>query len=227
MRLLGQEGVAPVVPAITTPVGNPGTDRTRLETIPEGDEDMSTAVLGQGAVRAGARSDPGGTVGGYPDPGQVTLPPVPGYPARPGSSGGRRAVGVAAAVAAVAVAVGIGAVAWVAASSGGKGDSGPGPGGAVVTTVLSTPTEDVSQIRPSHRATTQQPQQSPPTIVRSPVATPTATPTLSHPTPSATASVPAPTGGSPNPGAGDPGTGGDPSAAPAAQGSAPSAVARR
>jgi predicted Ser/Thr protein kinase len=239
MRLLGQEGVAPVVPVVpvvTTPLGDPGTDRTRLETIPEGDDDMSTAVLGQGAVLAGARSNPGGTVGGYPAPDQVTLPPVPGYPARPGSSGGGRAVGIAAAVAAVVVAVAIGAVAWVAASSGGKSNQqGPGPGGAVVTSVLSTPTEDVSHVRPSHRATTQQSQLPPPRTVRPPVATPTATPTLSHPAPSGTASVPASGGGSPNPGAGDPGTGTgtgtgtstQPSAAPAAQGSAPPAVARK
>jgi serine/threonine protein kinase len=218
MRLLGQEGGLSPAPATTAPMGPPGADGTRLETISRSDDDVSTAVLGEAAVMAGGRSGPGEAVGGYIVPGQVTLPPVPGPPPAPGPFGGGKSVGIAAALAAVlVVAVAIGVTAWMAASSKSKGEQGPAPGGGTATSVQTTSTDQAPSIRSSHRATTQQqqPPQRPP-ATPPPTWTPTPTPTVSQPPPTDTVSNPPPVV-TPNPGAGNPGTGPGGTAAPAGQ----------
>jgi hypothetical protein len=222
MRLLGQEGGAPPSPAATLPVAGPGAGETRLETIPGADDDVPTAVLGQGAVLAGGHDDLGQTAWGNRAGDQMTLPPVAGYPPPPGRSGGGggKAAVIAAAVAVLVLAVVIGVTAWMTTSSDpNKGGQSPGPGvGDVSTqTATDTPSDQPSQIRPSQRTTT--PQQRPITSQPPPVS-PTASPTLSHsPPPVPPSDPPPPTadpgGGSPIPGAGNPGGG---TGAPAAAG---------
>ncbi|MGI8330731.1 serine/threonine-protein kinase [Actinomadura scrupuli] len=220
MRLLGQEGAmppAPAAPVATAPFGDAGADATRLETVPQADDDVSTAVLGQGAVLAGGVADAGRTMGGYHAAGQMTLPPVEGYPAPPGRPGGGngKTIGIAAAAAALVVAVAIGLTAWMASSSKDPGGQTPGPGDTVGTSQQTAPTGEPTTTRITRRTTSQAPQEPPPTPTRPPV-TPTVTPSASHPVPSITPSNPAP-GGSANPGAGEtnPAVGGGPTGEPA------------
>jgi eukaryotic-like serine/threonine-protein kinase len=219
MRLLGQEG-APS-PAVAAPVPGFGGNETRLETIPEVDNDVPTAVLDRGAVRAGGHADPGRTAGGHLAPDQVTMPPVPGYPTGPARSGGSgKTVGIAAAIAALAVAVAVGLTVWLMASSNSNGngnnDPGPGPGTSDVstgpTTVSDQPTTRSAPTQ--QRTTTYHSRQ--PSITPRPSETVTVTPSTTPPAVSNTPTEPAP-GGSPQPGAGNPSDGTGKTIAPAGQ----------
>ena len=182
MRLLGEEGLTPTVPATSDP---------------------QTAIMGQGAAFAGtaAAASSGVPPTAQMSPAGQTLPPAM---TNPGTAAARRTPSTRAAVAALAgllVAAGVIAmVVWAAT----RGDDHPSGGGGPTPAPSSAPATSVEPnqpIVPTHRR-----QNTPPPVSREPEPSTSVPPT--HPT----GSTSEPGGGTTQPGGGggttDPGGGG-------------------